>query len=236
MSLMKRIKSFGSSLPLNENNKILKESSAFAIKLDSYLDKSGKFDYSKYRDIQVQGNKSKIENIWVLEENIQFLADYIRKKNKTVEFGICHGTRRGKEQEWFHKYLGCEIIGTEISDTAKDYPNTIQWDFHDVKEEWLNRVDFIYSNSFDHSYDPEMCINQWISCLKPGGMCILEHSDFHGVQGVDELDPFGAELMIMPYLILSWGGGKFAITEILKATTKGSSVKELVFLIITRQS
>ncbi|MDQ3534597.1 MAG: class I SAM-dependent methyltransferase [Bacteroidota bacterium] len=210
------------------------ESGAFIVKIDSYLNKDGTFDYDKYKEIQTLGNKLKIENVWVLEENIMFLANYIKSKQEFTSFGICHGTRRGKEQEWFNKYLNCNVIGTEISDNANDYPNTIQWDFHEIKEEWISNVDFIYSNSFDHSFNPERCINNWIKCLKPNGLCILEHSDYHGVKGVDDLDPFGAELIIMPYLILKWSKGMFAVTDIIKAPLKSPSVKELDFIVIKK--
>ena len=120
--------------------------------LYKYLNGDGSFDYERYRRVQIEGNHRKLGNIWVAEENIAYLADYLRPKNP--RFGICHGTRRGKEQEWFRKYLQCEVIGTEISDTALQFPDTIQWDFHEVKPEWIGAVDFIYSNSFDHSYDP----------------------------------------------------------------------------------
>ncbi|MBK6621188.1 MAG: hypothetical protein IPG32_10020 [Saprospirales bacterium] len=51
--------------------------------------------------------------------------------------------------------MNCEVIGTEISDSASKFSHTIEWDFHEVKPEWIGRADFIYSNSFDHSYDPE---------------------------------------------------------------------------------
>jgi len=96
-------------------------------------------------------------------------------------------------------------MGTEISDTATQFPNTIQWDFHEVKPEWVGAVDFIYSNSFDHTYDPERCLNAWMSCVRSGGMCILEHSSLHGTGGATQLDPFGAELSQMPYLIARGG-------------------------------
>jgi hypothetical protein len=46
-------------------------------------------------------------------------------------------------------------MGTEISDTAGQFPYTIQWDFHKTKAEWIDATDFIYSNCFDHSYDPQ---------------------------------------------------------------------------------
>ena len=177
--------------------------------LHRYLRKDGSFDHERYRRIQDAGNKRKINNIWVIEENIAFLSQYIKGLIQSPKFGICHGSRRGKEQEWFRKYLGCEVIGTEISDTAGSFPHTIQWDFHDVKIEWLDQVDFIYSNSFDHSYDPEKCLNTWMSCLRRRGICIIEHSSCHDPMRANELDPFGAELLLMPYFITVWGQGKF---------------------------
>ncbi|WDT79188.1 MAG: hypothetical protein MPW14_18850 [Candidatus Manganitrophus sp.] len=137
--------------------------------LYNYRTEDGKFDYEKYRQIQTEGNKKKIDRVWVQEENIDFLSRYIAERIGTPQFGICHGTRRGLEQSWFGARLKCKVIGTEISDTAAQFPNTIQWDFHEVKQEWVGAVDFIYSNSFDHSYDPEKCINAWMSCVKPGG-------------------------------------------------------------------
>jgi len=106
-------------------------------------------------------------------KNIEFLSRYIRNLIVSPIFGICHGTRRGKEQEWYAKYLDCNVIGTEISDTAEQFPNTIQWDFHMVKPEWRNSVDFIYSNSFDHSYNPEEGLTSWMSCLKREGYALL---------------------------------------------------------------
>jgi hypothetical protein len=185
------------------------------VTLHKYVKADGSFDYERYRAVQIEGNHLKLANVWVVEENISFLSDYLRTRKP--RFGICHGTRRGKEQEWFRQRLGCEVIGTEISDTADQFPNTIQWDFHDVKPEWLGAVDFIYSNSFDHSYDPEKCLNAWMSCLRPNGICIIEHSNMHDTMGASELDPFGASIFVMPYLIATWSKRKFAVREILDA-------------------
>lgn len=206
----------------------------FLQKNDSYLNSDGSFDYEKYRKRQEEGNKRKIDTVWVLEENIRFLSDFLMENLDEPKFGICHGTRRGKEQEWFNKYLGCQVIGTEISETAMQFPNTIQWDFHKIKDEWLDNVDFIYSNSFDHSHDPELCINNWMKCLKPEGICILEHTDLHGVRGVTDLDPFGAELIIMPYLILEWGKGSFSVRKILDAPIKRDDVSTINFIVIKK--
>lgn len=202
--------------------------------LYKYLKKDGSFDYEKYRQIQTEGNIWKIENVRVLEENIAFLSDYIENKIGTPRFGICHGTRRGKEQEWFRKYLGCEVIGTEISYSAEQFPYTIHWDFHETKPEWIEAVDFIYSNSFDHSYDPEMCLDAWMSCIRTGGLCIIEHSSLHGPSGASELDPFGADITLMPYLITTWGKGKYGVRELLEAPKLHENLRYLYFVVIQK--
>jgi len=187
-------------------------------------DESGRFDYEAYRQVQDAGNRAKLDKVFVREENIAFLAAYLKRHLGSVRFGLCHGTRRGAEQAWFREYLGegAAVIGTEIADSAEQFPHTIQWDFHEVKEEWAGAVDFIYSNSLDHSYDPEKALNAWMRCLRPGGMCLLEHTKAHRPENADRLDPFGARLELMPYLILAWGGGRYAVAEILEAPVRHS--------------
>ena len=214
------------------------------MKLFSYINFEGSFDYDKYVKVQTEGNKSKINLVWVVEENIKLLANYIKQQTlSSPRFGICHGTRQGKEQEWFKKYINdCQVIGTEISETAKNFPDTIQWDFHEVKPEWIDSVDFIYSNSFDHSYDPQKCLNAWMSCVRKGGVCIIEHSSLHGPSAATELDPFGADIYYMPYLITLWGNGNYGVRQILKAPQKndqiakhfGVSIDYLYFIVIQK--
>jgi hypothetical protein len=192
-------------------------SGARSFVLRSYARADGSFDYELYRSQQEEGNKLKLGNCWALAENIEFLSDYLRRRLGNMQFGICHGTRRGLEQQWFREHLNCEVIGTEISETATQFANTIRWDFHDVKPEWLGKADFVYSNSFDHSHDPARCITRWMNCLRPGGVCIIEHTTAHEPDAATHCDPFGAALTIMPYLILDWGKGAFAVQEILAA-------------------
>lgn len=203
--------------------------------LYNYLNQDGSFDYELYKKIQINGNKAKLDGVWATEDNIKFLSEYLKKNLDQINFGLCHGTRRGKEQIWFRKFLNCEVIGTELSDNAKDFPYTIQWDFHDIKNEWINSADFIYSNSFDHTYDPEKCINAWVECLRKNGLCIIEHSsnDHHA----SDLDPFGAPIYYMPYLITKWGNGRFCVKELIHAPTvpKSANVDYLYFIIVQKQ-
>lgn len=186
--------------------------------LFEYKDKDGNFDYQLYKSIQEAGNKRKIDRSWATEEDMAFLAKQIKKRVAAPFFGICHGTRRGLEQKWLAENLGnIEVIGTEIAETAKDFPNTVQWDFHEENPEWVGKADFVYSNSFDHSYDPKKSLSAWMRSLKPGGVCILQHSEDHTPDSVNELDPFGASLDALPYLILTWGEGSYSVRKIIQS-------------------
>ena len=195
-----------------------------------HIQSDGQFDYDQYMRVQTEGNKRKIHEVWVSEDHIAFLSNYIQSVIKQPEFGICHGTRNGAEQEWFRKYLDCDVIGTEISDNAEQFPHTIQWDFHETKPEWIGKADFIYSNAFDHSYDPERCLNAWMSCLRNGGICIIEHTPSH--EHSSELDPFGVHISQLPYLILTWGAGRYFVREILDAPTPAHGLEYRKFLVV----
>ena len=111
---------------------------------------------------------------------------------------------------------GFESISTARSSvqkylTASQFPHTIQWDFHNAHPDWIKRADFIYSNPFDHSYDPEACINTWVNCFRPGGLCVLELSDYHGAEKVSMTDLFGADIEVMPYLLTLWAKERFFV-------------------------
>lgn len=155
--------------------------------------------YEEYVAAQVEGNVRKINNSYVDPISLSGLVGHLYEEyNLKPSTIICHGTRRGLEQQYFldtYCKLGVSpnVIGTEISHTATEYPNTIQWDFHEVKPEWVNAIDLIYSNSFDHSYKPTECLKTWMSCLSENGICVLEYSEVCDTKsGVT--DPFGATL------------------------------------------
>lgn len=150
-------------------------------------------DYAAYRDVQVAGNKAKLRMQFVKESHIAILADYLSVTLGQVRFGICHGTRRGAEQAWFRAHLPGEpeVIGTEISDTASDFAHTVQWDFHEPNPDWTGRADFVYSNSWDHAYDPDAAFSAWIDALRPGGMLLLDYTKGQTPEAANALDPFG---------------------------------------------
>jgi len=153
--------------------------------------------YNDYVDAQSICSIAKQNNIWAHKDVLTFVAHKVRYINSSSPFGICHGVRNGFEVKFLRIALadvGAKIIGTEISDVAKKSPFTIQWDFHETKPEWIGAVDFIYSNSFDHSYDPNKCLAQWMSCITPTGMCFLEWTQNHQNDGKWDADCFRANL------------------------------------------
>lgn len=189
-------------------------------------------NYDEYKKMQIEGNIEGIKSnrCWATENNIKFLSNFLKKEVPNLKFGICHGTRQGKEQEWFSKYSGIPVIGTEISPTATVFPNTIQWDFHNVKDEWVNNVDFIYSNSFDHSYNPEACLDAWMKCITENGVVILEWTPAH--VEYNELDPFGATLKDYKKLISK----KYNLVKILKSPDNHFwRLRKTYFLIVSHK-
>lgn len=188
----------------------------YVLKLDGYLNADGRFDYQKYKDIQERANKRKIDRVFVTRPSIALLAGYIRRHlGDGIKFGICHGTRRGNEQAWFSNFLGCDVLGTEISSTATDFPNTIQWDFHDTKAEWAGAADFVYSNSWDHAFDPERAFKAWASCLRPNGLMVLEHAQQHTGEATNTIDPFGIEVDALCALLEQLDGAHLKVREVL---------------------
>jgi len=146
-------------------------------------------DYNEYYEAQVSKNIRKIKLVWIKPYDINDISNHINKYIPNAKFGICHGVRNAWEVKQLRKRLGIEVIGTEISPTAEQFANTIQWDFHNIKDEWVDNVDFIYSNSFDHSYKPSRCLDQWMKCIKKDGICYI-HWMITNTHKIDSADCF----------------------------------------------
>ena len=165
-------------------------------------------NYDEYKETQISFNKKKIEHVWADEKTLEKISDFLVENISTsIIKGICHGSRNGFEQNFFNKKKDkFYVIGTDISDTAKNYKNSITHDFHEEKKEWLNNFDFVYSNSLDQSFDPKKALQAWLNQLKKDGFIIIEHTDQHGVIASGKMDPFGVEANFFPYLISDWFG------------------------------
>lgn len=128
-------------------------------------------NYDDYISAQVDANVKKIDNVWVQETTV----NKIKSIKQAANIILCHGTRNGAELKLFKKYYPtASITGTEISHTATKFANTIQHDFHEELPNMLGKCDIIYSNSFDHSYDPNKCLSTWINQLNESGLLFIE--------------------------------------------------------------
>ena len=165
-------------------------------------------NYEEYKETQIFYNKQKINHVWADEFTLGKVASFIKENIKKNEIkGICHGSRNGFEQSFFNKnILNSKVIGTDISETATDYENSVIWDFHKVKDEWINCYDFVYSNSLDQSFDPKTALTSWIGQINKSGYVIIEHTDQHSVLASGKMDPFGVEPNFFPYLLSEWFG------------------------------
>ena len=179
--------------------------------------------YRQYRRIQIKKNKDAIDRNYAIPEVMDAVAAYLNEHLPSAAFGICHGAKNGLEVNALRDPLGIEVIGTDISPTAKKFDHMIQWDFHEVKEEWRGRTDFIYSNTLDHSIDPEMCLDRWAETLRNGGLCILEWSPWHDENHSTPDDPFGASLEEYALMLSK----NFKVRDVIELGTSETDIYEL---------
>jgi hypothetical protein len=151
-------------------------------------------NYDKYREIQVEANVRKFQNIWATPAEMDAVAQLIRTHVPQASFGLCHGARNGQEVRLLKERLGdgVKVLGTDISPSASAIEDMTQWDFHDLHYKWTGRTDFIYSNSWDHTYDIGLLAHSWAMTLKRGGLAIIHWTKFHTEAGMnDGPDMFG---------------------------------------------
>ena len=192
-------------------------------------------NYEEYKKTQVYFNKQKINKVWADEATLKQLSYFIKENiNKDIIKGLCHGSRNGFEQKCFlNEIPNSEVIGTDISETASKFDNSIVHDFHEEKNEWIDNFDFVYSNSLDQSYDPKKALIEWLKQVKKNGYVIIEHSDQHGVLASGKMDPFGVEANFFPFLISEWFGHKISI-KILESIKKNKNNAPVYFFILKK--
>tara|TARA_B100001057_G_C22744200_1_gene909084 strand:- start:183 stop:914 length:732 start_codon:yes stop_codon:yes gene_type:complete len=181
---------------------------------DFYLHKYS--SYEEYARVQIHWNKVKLNNIFADEGTLKRVRDILINEFGDVGKinGICHGTRNGFEQNFLRSLSeNFDVIGTDISETATDFDNSIQWDFHDINPAWSRNQDFVYTNSLDQSWQPHVAVETWLSQLNENGILIIEHTHEHSSSGTSEMDPFGVKPTVMPYVLTMWFGSQISISH-----------------------
>ena len=154
--------------------------------------------------------------VYVRKETIGEIYKHFAKDN--ILSILCHGTRSGEEQAHFKSYFNCYVMGSELSERAKDTADTTIWDFNKVNDEWVGKFDLVYSNAFDHCITPSETIVVWRDQLKPDGRLLIEWSDSQNGKGVTDGDPLNAT----EKEVTAWAeeNGMFLETEIMKKKCK----------------
>ena len=177
-------------------------------------------DYDEYKQVQAAANELKFHNVFAEDPELRRIASHFSARVKNARTGLCHGVRNGYEVRVFRRMLpGVDIIGTDIAETAAKVPHSIVWDMHDVKPEWRSAVDFMYSNSWDHTYDPEKLFANWSECLSENGRLYLPYNDLQSERGVTEttkIDVFGCSVDELIAIVRK----SFLIEDVLELTPR----------------
>jgi hypothetical protein len=156
-------------------------------------------DYDHYIKVQKATTAKKSDWVYAREEVIQQISEY---KGFSVRHILCHGSRAAGEQKFFKKYYPmAEIIGTEIADTALNYPMTVEWDFNKQNPEWIGKFDIVYSNAIDHSITPNETIGIWKQQLKPNGTLCLEYAETQSRRNNDQDPVYATDAEIVALII-----------------------------------
>jgi hypothetical protein len=172
-------------------------------------------DYNEYKDIQIAANRLKFRSVWVEDAELIRIAHYVCDQVPDARRGVCHGVRNGYEVQRLRSLLPrVDLEGTDIAESADRVPHCMTWDMHDVRADWIGSLDVMYSNSWDHSYNPALLFQRWSECLSPTGRLFLSYSDLHSDRGVSrgsKTDPFGCSCDEL-IRILQWN---FVVEDVL---------------------
>lgn len=179
----------------------------------------GRFDYDAYRRAQTAKARSNVGDVWADPKTLDLIADYAAARIGASGFVLCHGVKSGVESAHLGRRLGCAALGTDIAPPPGSQ-GVVEWDFHERNPDWVGRASVVYTNALDHAYDPGKAMDAWVEQLAPGGLIFVEHTMLHGPDAATEADPFGAHPLIMPYLVLEWGRGRYCVRDIIRPPHK----------------
>ncbi|MEM9523609.1 MAG: hypothetical protein AAF982_06395 [Pseudomonadota bacterium] len=177
--------------------------------------KDGGFDYDLYRAWQIRkARKDELDN-WADEKTLGVISEYAKTKRGIFNHVICHGSKSGMEAVFLGERLNCPAFGTDLT-PPPHAQNVVEWDFHERRDDWVGLASVMYTNSLDHAYDPKKAMDTWVEQLEPEGLIFIEHTMLSAPEAASFTDPFGAHPLVMPYLVLEWGGGRYCVTDVIK--------------------
>ena len=190
--------------------------------------------YKEYKDTQIYYNKMKINKVFADKKTLTRVGNIVLREfpGESKIKGICHGSRNSFEQNFLRSFSNrIETIGTDISETAKNYENSVHWDYHDINKDWVGEHAFIYTNSLDHSWQPKVALQTLFAQLKPNGLLIIEHTEGHSPTNADKMDQFGVKPTVMPYVLTLWFGSQISIEHSVSEKSNKRKYKAWLFVI-----
>jgi hypothetical protein len=142
----------------------------------------GSFNYDDYVRIESNTNKLKFHLTSFSWDELDTIVHNFKSNEvakKPCVFALCQGVRNGSENRMFSSRLGFRVVGTDISDTIVNVSDGVLMDFHDCPKLWFEKVDFLYSNSWDQSYDMKACLTHWKELLSKEGLMYIVHTPNH---------------------------------------------------------
>jgi hypothetical protein len=132
-------------------------------------------EYSSY-DEYVRHQQSKLKFLDLTDYDVNYrrqLAERLRSLAlpRPAATVLCLGARLGTEVKAFRD-LGCFAVGLDLNPgPANQF--VLPGDFHDVQFP-TGSVDVIFTNSFDHAFDPAKLLGEITRLLRPDGLLIIE--------------------------------------------------------------
>ena len=134
-------------------------------------------DYEHYVEQQTLANVNKLNWVWATRDMTSTFAKHYRKFRKDPATILCHGSRNGMEVRWFgEEFPEALVLGTDISHTATDFPNQVQWDMQKENPNWIGKWDMVYTNSLDHVTDFHGTLQTMYDQLTTLGLFILDYT------------------------------------------------------------
>lgn len=191
-------------------------------------------DYQKYLDAQLKKVKRRGFGPFFCQETIDSICDWMNARGLSPKAGLCHGARCGRECDAFLKHFpAATVIGTDIKPKSgrtanvKTISQVVHHDFMQINADWVHRHDFVYTNSFDHVYDPVAALNVWLDQLTDDGHLFVQWQ-MGDVKG----DGFGAHLD--EYMALFHQTGEL-IDLIYSYATRGHRGKGINVILVTKR-
>lgn len=156
---------------------------------------------TSYEKVQVAASEAKYNLSWAKKDNCERIVQIMQTSEGPIRSILCHGVRNGSELVFFREAGVAEVVGTDlyVPQGAETPEGVVKHDFSNPEPMWINKFQYVYSNSLDHALSPIETLIVWGEQIVESGSILLELDETHGVGGTSDLDVSGIPLDILPF-------------------------------------